>query len=96
MKVSNRDRLVVQRTNSHIYAQIIDRDGKVLVSANDKEIKSKDKLTKNQKAQSVGKLIADKAKAKKIKSVVFDRSGYRYHGRIKSLADGAREGGLIL
>ena len=93
-------RLSVFRSNKGMYLQIIDDDkGKTLVSANIKEIKKKDK--KIVVSFELGKLIAkkglDPAKngtGKKIKTVVFDRGGYKYHGRIKSVADGAREGGL--
>lgn len=93
-KVSDRDRLVVHRTNSHIYAQIIDAKGKVVVSASDMEINTEKKMTKSEKAGEVGTLIASKAKDKKIKKVVFDRSGYIFHGRVKTLAEAARKGGL--
>jgi len=86
-------RLCVFRSNKHIYAQLIDDDKKkTLVSAKDTEIKKKDK--KFVLASEVGKLIAQKALEKKIEKVAFDRAGYKYHGRVKSLADGAREGGL--
>jgi large subunit ribosomal protein L18 len=84
-------RLCVFRSAKHIYAQII-KDDKTLVSASDLEIKSKDK--KASVSEKVGKLIAEKAVAKKIEKVVFDRGGYKYHGRIKALADGARANGL--
>lgn len=91
---SARPRLNVFRSLSHIYAQIIDDiNGKTLVSANDLELKAK-KTKKTDKAKEVGKLIAEKAQAKKIKQVVFDRAGFKYHGRVKAVADGAREGGL--
>ncbi len=86
-------RLCVFRSNKHIYAQLIDDDKKkTLVSAKDVEIKKKDK--KLILASEVGKLIAKKALEKKIEKITFDRAGYKYHGRVKSLADGAREGGL--
>ena len=87
-------RLCVFRSNKHIYAQLIDDEkGKTLVSVRDNEIK---KLPKGKVAiaQQVGKLLAEKAIEKKFEKVVFDRAGYKYHGRIKSLADGARQGGL--
>lgn len=91
----NRPRLCVFRSNKHIYAQLIDdRKGHVLLSASDLEIKNK-KVKKIDKAKDVGRLIAKKAKEKNIQKVIFDRSGYKYHGRIKSLAEGAREEGLI-
>ncbi len=89
---SKKPRLSVFRSASHIYAQLIDDEkGKVLVSASDLAIK---KGQKSEKAKQVGKLIAQEAEGKKIKAVVFDRGGYSYHGRLKALAEGAREGGL--
>jgi large subunit ribosomal protein L18 len=89
---AKRPRLCVFRSNQHIYAQLIDDDkGKILAAAGDLEIK---KGKKSDKAKEVGKLIAGKALGKKIENVVFDRAGFPYHGRIKSLAEGAREGGL--
>ena len=91
-------RLTVHRTSQHIYAQVISADGRtVLVSAStlDKQIKSKLKSTSNvDAAQVVGKLIARRALDVGIKNVAFDRSGFSYHGRIRALADAAREGGL--
>ncbi len=89
-------RLSVYRSNSEIYAQLVDDlGGKTLLAVGsvDKSIKSS-KVTKIEKAKLVGKLIAEKAVANGITSVVFDRNGFLYHGRIKSLAEGAREGGL--
>jgi large subunit ribosomal protein L18 len=91
-----RPRLSVFRSNKQIYAQIIDDvAGVTLASASsrDKSIASK-KVTKIEQAKLVGQLVAEKAKEANIETVVFDRGGYVYHGRIKSLADGAREGGL--
>ena len=91
-------RLSVYRTLNHIYAQIIDDvKGNTLITAStlDKELKGKlDKLDKKAQAAEVGKLLAKKAKSKKISAVVFDRGGYLYTGRVQALADGAREGGL--
>ena len=88
-------RLTVFRSNKYIYAQIIDdKNGRTLVSVSEKETKE-DALNNIQKAQDMGKIIAKKAVAKKIKNIVFDKGAYKYHGRIKALADGAREGGLI-
>ncbi len=94
---SERPRLCVFRSNSQIYAQIIDdTSGKTLVTASSMEKTLKEfKGTKTEKSVAVGKLIAEKAKQKGIQSVVFDRSGFLYHGRVKALADAAREGGLI-
>lgn len=89
-----RPRLSVFRSNKAIYAQIIDdTNGLTLVSASSTKIA--DKVTKVEVAGMVGKLIAEKAKSAGIQTVVFDRGGYLYHGRIKSLAEGAREGGLV-
>ena len=86
-----RPRLCVFRSNKNIYAQIVDDvDRKVLASASSLKLKGCNKDV----ATEIGKLIAKKAKDNKIKNVVFDRSGYLYHGRIKALADAAREGGL--
>jgi len=92
------NRLVVSRSNSHIYAQIIAPDGdKVLTSASTLEGEMR-KDTKNggnrAAATLIGKRIAEKAKALGIETVAFDRSGYKYHGRVKALAEAAREGGL--
>ena len=91
-------RLSVLRTGQHIYAQVFTADGaKVLAAANTAQADVKDGLSsgKNMEAAArVGKIIAEKAKAAGIEQVAFDRSGYRYHGRIKALADAAREGGL--
>lgn len=88
---AERPRLVVFRSLNNIYAQVIDDEaGKTLVSASD--IKNKGKKTDN--AKSIGEEIAKQAKAKKIETVVFDRNGYKYHGRVKALAEAAREGGL--
>ena len=91
-------RLSVLRTGQHIYAQLFTADGsKVLASASTVQADVKDGLkgSKNMEAASkVGRVIAEKAKAAGIEKVAFDRSGYRYHGRIKALADAAREGGL--
>lgn len=93
---ASKPRLSVYRSNSHITAQIIDDDkGTTLVASSSliKEI-AEVKATKKEKAAMVGKNLAEKAKSAGIETVVFDRNGFLYHGRIKSLADGAREGGL--
>ncbi len=91
-------RLTVHRTPRHIYAQVIDASGvKVLASAStvQADIKANAKNTGNTAAAAhVGKTIAEKAKAAGIESVAFDRSGFKYHGRVKALADAAREAGL--
>ena len=90
-----RPRLAVERTLKHIRVQLIDDvAGKTLVSAGDHEIKRKTK-GKVALATEVGKLAAEKALKAGIKTVVFDRRAYRYHGRVKAVADGARAGGLI-
>ena len=89
-------RLAVHRTSKQIYAQIIDDiAGKTLVSASSgvKELADK-KIKKTEQAKLVGKLVAERALEAGITNVVFDRGGFLYHGRIKSLADAAREGGL--
>ena len=89
-------RLSVFRSNKEIYAQLIDDvSGKTIVSSSSAEKEnSKEKGNKIETASLVGKKLAEKAVSKGIKQVSFDRSGYLYHGRVKSLADGAREGGL--
>ena len=92
------NRLVVSRSNCHIYAQIIAPDGeKVLTSAStlEGEMRKETKNGGNRAAATlIGRRIAEKAKALGIETVAFDRSGYKYHGRVKALAEGAREGGL--
>ena len=92
---AERPRLSVERTLKHIRGQIIDPAGKVLVAVSDTQVK-KGKRTAVALAAETGKLIAEKAKAKKIEAVVFDKGRYTYHGRVKAFADGAREGGLVL
>ena len=91
-------RLTVHRSNLHIYAQVIDASGaKVIASASslDKELRGQLGNGGNVKAAAVvGKRIAEKAREKGVESVAFDRSGYRYHGRVKALAEAAREAGL--
>ena len=93
-----RARLTVFRSSKHIYAQLIDDNkGTTLVAASSLEKTMREggvKGTNKDAAKAVGKLIAERAKEKGIKDVVFDRGGYLYHGRIKALADAAREGGL--
>ncbi len=91
--IAERPRLAVFKANRHIYAQLIDDTaGKTLVAASSAEVKTKGK--KSDVAKEVGKMIATKAMVKNIKAVKFDRGGFPYHGRVKSLAEGAREGGL--
>jgi len=91
-------RLAVFRSNKSIYAQIIDdKQTKTLVAASEKDLDKKtlkNKITKTEKARLIGKILAKKAIDQKIKQVFFDRRDYRYHGRVKALAEGAREGGL--
>jgi len=99
-------RLCVFKSSKHIYAQLIDDEkGETLVLANDSKIKTPKASTKQPTGENarsskasvafeVGKLIAEAAAKEKIEKVVFDRGGYQYHGRIKALAEGAREGGL--
>ncbi|HLO57810.1 MAG TPA: 50S ribosomal protein L18 [Bacteroidales bacterium] len=90
-------RLTVFRSNKQIYIQIIDdSEGKTLLSVSStvKEIAEKKGLTKVDQAKLVGKLAAEKSKESGITSVIFDRNGYLYHGRVKALAEAAREGGL--
>jgi len=96
---TQRPRLVVFRSNLHIYAQIVDDlEGKTLVSAStlDKDCKkSVNRGNNNKAAEVVGLLIAKRAQANNIRSVVFDRGGYLFHGRVKALADAARQAGLV-
>ncbi|MBS4099253.1 MAG: 50S ribosomal protein L18 [Sulfuricella sp.] len=91
-------RLCINRTNSHIYAQIIDASGgKVLASASTVEVEVHKELANGGNvaaAAIIGKRIAEKAKSVGIETVAFDRSGFQYHGRVKALADAARENGL--
>ena len=93
-----RARLCIHRTPRHIYAQIIDESGdKVLASAStlDRELRKDMKTTGNaEAAAAIGKAVAERAKAAGISAVAFDRSGFKYHGRVKALADAARESGL--
>jgi large subunit ribosomal protein L18 len=91
-------RVAVFRSNKQIYVQLVDDlNGVTLLSASSKEkdIAAKTGIKKTEQAKLVGKSLAAKCKEKGIENVVFDRSGYKYHGRVKSLADAAREGGLI-
>lgn len=95
---TSRPRLNIFKSLTGIYAQIIDdTQGNTLVSAStvDKDLREQMKgMKKSEQAKAVGKAIAERAKSKGISSVVFDRGGFRYIGRVKALADGAREGGL--
>lgn len=90
-------RLAVYRSNGHIYAQVIDPTSRVLASAStlEPEVRKQVPNGANVKAAAmVGKLIAEKAKAKGVEQVAFDRAGFKYHGRVKALAEAAREAGL--
>ncbi len=97
-KSGGRPRLSVHRTNLHIYVQVIDDEqGRTLASASslEKDLREKMKHGGNvEAAKAIGSLIAERAKAAGVTEVVFDRGGYIYHGRVKALADAAREGGL--
>lgn len=91
---SERPRLSVYRSNKHTYAQIIDDTlGKTLTAVSEKELKSV-KATKATRATTLGELLAQKAKKSKITKLCFDRGGYKYHGRIKSLLDSVRQQGI--
>lgn len=92
---ANKPRLSVYRSNRYTYVQLIDdENGKTLVSADIKELGKTTNKTKFQQAEMLGELIGNKAKVKGIARIVFDRSYYKFHGRIKALAEGARKGGL--
>jgi large subunit ribosomal protein L18 len=92
---AERPRLVVSRSNKGIAAQVVDDGtGRTLAAGSWQGLPKSFKGNKTEQAAEVGKLVAQKAKAAGIESVVFDRGGYLYHGRVKALADGAREGGL--
>ncbi|HAX93083.1 MAG TPA: 50S ribosomal protein L18 [Bacteroidales bacterium] len=94
---AERPRVAVFRSNKQIYAQVIDDNNGVTllsVSSREKELAGQTGIKKTEQAKLVGKSLAEKCKEKGIENVVFDRSGYKYHGRVKSLADAAREGGL--
>ena len=92
---AEKPRLAVYRSNKAIYAQLIDDVSCVTIaSASTRENSIAEKGNKSEQAKAVGSLLAEKAKSRKIANVVFDRGGYLYHGRVKALAEGAREGGL--
>lgn len=102
-RFSDRLRLVVFRSTKHIYGQVIDKKGNVLVAASEKDLKDSAKgrsssgrkeRSKTEKAYLTGQNLARKALKKKIKKVVFDRGGFRYHGRVKAFAQGAKKEGL--
>jgi large subunit ribosomal protein L18 len=94
---NERPRMTVFRSNKQIYVQLVnDLTGETVVSASskNKEVADRKNINKSEQAKLVGKLVAERSLAKGINSVVFDRNGYIYHGRIKVLAESAREGGL--
>ncbi len=93
---AERPRLVVFRSNRGIEAQLVDDvEGRTIASASHLALKKKEQAgAKKDQAEAVGKLLAEKAKKAGVETVVFDRGGYLFHGRVKALADGAREGGL--
>ncbi len=94
---TEKPRLAVFRSNKQIYVQVIDDLNRVTLlsaSSKEKEFTGKEGITKTEQAKLVGQALAARCKEKGIEDVVFDRSGYKYHGRVKSLADAAREGGL--
>ena len=96
-RASNKPRLSVYRSSKHIYVQLIDDlQGRTLATASsgDKDLSGSVKGADKASAEAVGKLIAARAKDAGVSDVVFDRGGYRYHGRVKALGDAAREGGL--
>jgi large subunit ribosomal protein L18 len=94
MGTAERPRLAVARSNKRIYAQLIDDErGHTLAAAGSHEAALRD-MPKGPAAAEVGKLLAQRAREAGVEAVVFDRGGYRYHGRVRALADGAREGGL--
>ncbi len=93
---NERPRLSVYRSNKAIYCQLIDDvNGLTLASASSQEKDVAGSGNKSDQAKKVGQLLAERAKSSNVESVVFDRGGYLYHGRVKALADGAREGGLV-
>ena len=94
--VTNRLRLSVFRSNNYVYAQIIDGKGNTLVGVSESVLKKDTKASPIERAKLIGQEIAKLALAKKIKEVAFDKGRFAYHGRVKALAEGAREGGLNL
>lgn len=92
---AEKPRLSVHRSNASIYVQLIDdAAGKTLVGLSEKHVEKNDKMPKTQRAKALGILAAKKAQEKNITTVVFDRGSYAFHGRVKAVAEGAREGGL--
>jgi large subunit ribosomal protein L18 len=95
-RVTNRLRLSVFRSNNFVYAQVIDGKGNALVGVSERKLKQDAKATPIERAKQVGVEIAKLALARKIKEVAFDKGRFAYHGRVKAVAEGAREGGLNL
>ncbi len=92
---AERPRVSVYRSNKSIYVQLVDDiNGHTLAAANSLDASIPKDVNKTEQSKAVGKLLADRAKAENITTAVFDRGGYLYHGRVKALAEGAREGGL--
>lgn len=89
--MEKRPRIVIFRSNRFIYGQIVDPQGKTILTVSDQGLKEKSRLAR---AKETGQLLAKMALKKKIKQVAFDRRSYKYHGRVKAFAEGAREGGL--
>ena len=100
LSLSQYPRLIVFRSNTHISAQVFDDKKKITLfstSSYDKDMKAKvSNKTKSEKSKIIGEVISEKMKEKKITKVVFDRNGYRYHGRVKILADAIRENGITI
>lgn len=92
--VADRPRLSVHRSNKYCYVQIIDLDGNALMGLSEKTVKTKQQLTSLESAKQLGLSIAKLAQEKKIKEVAFDKGRFAYRGRVKAIAEGAREGGL--
>jgi len=93
--IGDRPRLTIFRSSQHIYAQVIDiTGGKILAAASDLNLKSPQKLSKTAKSIAVGEAVAQKSKKSGVAKVMFDRGAYKYHGRVKALAEAARKGGL--
>lgn len=94
---TDRPRLSIFRSNKNIYCQLIDDlTGRTITAASSKENGIESGGSKSEQAKKVGLLLAEKAKSHSVETIVFDRSGYLYHGRVKSLAEGIREGGLTI
>ena len=90
-----RPRLSVYKSNKHIFVQVIDDEKNITLAGASTKIVKKDKMSKSDSSKALGEVIAKKAIEKGVTSVVFDRGGYKYHGRVKALANAAREHGLV-